>query len=393
MPWKDMSIMDAKIEFINEFRSGAWSMAELCRQFGISRTLGYKYLRRYELLGLDGLSEASRAPAVHPNQTAAFQESAIVALRKDHPNWGAEKIITILKDQHPDLSWPSLSTGNEILKRNGLVVPRRRIRRITPIFPIFAPKAPNETWSADFKGKFRMGNGVYCHPLTVADSFSRYLFAVKGLLSPCYVDTRKAFESVFKNFGLPQQIHTDNGIPFAVAWALARLSPLSVWFIELGIEPVYSDPGHPEQNGRHERMHRDLKAEVTKPPAKSLGAQQRKMTNFMIEYNHLRPHKALNNITPAKVHLPSERQFPNKIRDWDYPSNFQVQRVYHNGAIRWTSHAWVTLTNSLIDRYIGLEELDNDIWRVYFRQHFLGYLDGRTRQIDDGIPWKSDGKV
>jgi len=393
MPWKDMSIMDAKMEFINEFRSGAWSMVELCRQFGISRTLGYKYLRRYELYGLDGLSEVSRSPLVHPNKTAAFQESAIVALRKDHPKWGAEKIITILKDQHPDLSWPSLSTGNEILKRNGLVVPRRRIRRITPTFPIFNPSAPNETWSADFKGKFRMGNGVYCHPLTIADSFSRYLFAVKGLLSPCYVDTRKVFESVFKNFGMPQQIHTDNGIPFAVAWALARLSPLSVWFIELGIEPVYSDPGHPEQNGRHERMHRDLKAEVTKPPAKTLGAQQRKLTDFMIEYNHLRPHKALNNITPAKVHVHSERQFPNKVRDWDYPANYKVQRVYHNGAIRWTSHSWVTLTNSLIDRYIGLEELDNAIWCVYFRHPFLGYLDGRTRQIDDGIPWKSDGKV
>ena len=393
MPWKDMSIMDAKIEFINEFRSGAWSMTELCRQFGISRTLGYKYLRRYQLQGLDGLAEVSRAPAAHPNQTAAFQESTIVALRKVHPKWGAETIITVLKDLHPDLPWPSISTGNEVLKRNGLVLPRRRIRRITPTFPIFDPKAPNETWSADFKGKFRMGNGVYCHPLTIADSFSRYVFAVKGLLSPCYVDTRKVFESVFKNFGMPQQIHTDNGIPFAVAWALARLSPLSVWFIELGIEPVYSDPGHPEQNGRHERMHRDLKAEVTKPPAKSLVAQQRKLTDFMIEYNHVRPHKALDNITPAKVHVPSQRQFPNKIQDWDYPSNFQVRRVYHNGAIRWTSHAWVTLTNSLIDRYIGLGELDNDIWRVYFRQHFLGYLDGRTRQIDDGIPWKSDGKV
>jgi len=393
MPWKDMSIMDSKIEFINEFRSGAWSMAELCRQFGISRTLGYKYVHRFVQLGWDGLSEVSRAPLVHPNQTPAAQEAAMVSLRKEHPRWGAEKILTILKQEHPDLSWPSISTGNEILKRNGLVVPRRRIRRINPTFPIFDPKAPNETWSADYKGKFRMGNGIYCHPLTIADSFSRYVFAVKGLLSPCYVDTRKVFESVFRNFGMPRQIHTDNGIPFAVAWALARLSPLAVWFIELGIEPVYSDPGHPEQNGRHERMHRELKAEVTKPPAKTLGAQQRKLTDFMIEYNHVRPHKALENITPAKVHVQSERQFPNKIQDWDYPSNFQVRRVYHNGAIRWTSHAWVTLSNCLIDRYIGLEELDNDIWRVYFRQKFLGYLDGRTRQIDDGIPKRAGGNL
>jgi len=386
MPWKDMSIMNAKIEFINEYLSGSWQMTELCLQFGISRTLGYKIVHRYEQFGFEGLMEASRAPDSHPNQTPTSQEQSILSLRKEHPNWGAEKILVILKERQPDLKWPSISTGNEILKRNGMIVPRRRIRRIKPIYPIFNPTAPNQTWSADYKGKFRMGNGVYCYPLTIADSFSRYLFAVKGLLSPCYVDTRKVFESVFKNFGMPLQVHTDNGIPFAVSWALARLSPLAVWFIELGIDPVYSDPGHPEQNGRHERMHRDLKAEVTKPPAKTLGAQQRKMTNFMIEYNHVRPHKALENITPAKVHVVSDRQFPNKIQSWDYPSDFRVQRVYHNGAIRWTSHNWVTLSNCLIDKYIGLEELDNDIWRVYFRQKFLGYLDGRTRQINDGIP-------
>ncbi len=361
MPWKDMSIMDARIEFINEFLSGAWTMSGLCREFGISRTLGYRYLERFELHGLEGLADCSSATEVHPNQTPAPLEQAIIALRQEHPNWGAEKILVILKDQNPALQWPSISTGNEILKRNGLITPRRRIRRIKPTSPIFDPKAPNQIWSADYKGKFRMGNGVYCYPLTIADSFSRYIFAIKGLLSPCYLDTRKAFELVFKNFGMPMQIHTDNGIPFAVAWALARLSPLSVWFIELGIDPVYSDPGNPEQNGRHERMHRELKAEVTRPPAKTLGTQQRKMTNFMIEYNHVRPHKALDNITPAKVHTPSERQFPNKIHDWDYPSNFQVRRVYHNGAIRWTSYNWVTLSNCLLDKYIGLEELDNAV--------------------------------
>ena len=246
------------------------------------------------------MAEYSRAPSVHPNKTPPFQEQAILSLRQEHPNWGAEKILVILQDQNQTLQWPSISTGNEILKRNGLITPARRIRRIKPTSPIFDPKGPNQIWSADYKGKFRMGNGVYCYPLTIADSFSRYLFAVKGLLSPCYVDTRKAFEVVFKNFEIPQQIHTDNGIPFAVAWALARPSPLSVWFIELGIDPVYSDPGHPEQNGRHERMHRELKAQVTRPPARTLGAQQRKMTNFMIEYNHIRPPQG------PREHHPSE---------------------------------------------------------------------------------------
>jgi hypothetical protein len=258
---------------------------------------------------------------------------------------------------------------------------------------MFDPKAPNEIWSADFKGKFRTRDGVYCHPLTVADSFSRFLLAAKGLLSPCYVDTRKAFETIFKNFGLPSQIHTDNGIPFAVPWALARLSPLAVWFIELGIDPVYSDPGHPEQNGRHERMHRDMKAEVTRPPAANLAAQQKKLNKFVIEYNHARPHKALGNVPPAKVHCPSPRPYPNKTPEWDYPANFQTRRVYHNGAIRWGSHDWVTLSNCLVDRYIGLEELDNDIWRVYYRQKFLGYLDARTRQIDDGVHNRPSGHL
>ena len=386
MPWRDMSIMDSKMEFINEYRSGAWTMTELCRQFGISRPLGYKYLRRFEKQGFSGLEEASRAPKAHPNQTPARQEAMILELRREHPNWGAEKLLVILKEQKPELSWPSISTGNEILKRNGMVVPRRKIRRIKPFHPIFDPQVPNETWSGDFKGQFKMGNGVYCYPLTVADSFSRYLFAAKALLSPCYVDTRKTLELVFREYGIPLQFHTDNGIPFAVAQALARISPLAVWLIELGIEPVYSDPGRPGQNGRHERMHRELKAEAARRPGKNLAAEQLKLTKFLREYNELRPHKALNNLTPAKIHIPSKRPFPNKIEPWDYPNDFKVLRVYHNGAIRWTSHAWVTLSNCLIDKYIGLEQLDNDIWRVYFRQKFLGYLDGQTRQINDGSP-------
>ena len=257
--------MDEKRAFINEWRSGVWSMRALCAAFGISHTTGYKYLGRYLEEGPAGLEERSRAPHHVANKTPAHLEEALVALRKKHKRWGAEKLLVLLAEERPEESWPAVSTGSLILKRAGLVVPRRRVRKIEPVHPIFDPASPNEVWSADFKGKFKLGNGVYCHPLTIADSYSRYVFAAKGMYHPDQEGSRPVFEAVFREYGLPEQMHTDNGGPFASAQGLARLSHLAVWFLELGIEPVYSDPAHPEQNGRHERMHRELKGEATRP--------------------------------------------------------------------------------------------------------------------------------
>jgi len=375
--------MDEKFAFINEYRSGYWSMKDLCGAFGISRTLGYKYLHRFEDYGFKGLFEISRVPNSSPNKTPEAIIAAITALRKEHPRYGAEKLRTLLLDRFPERQWPAISTINLILKRNGLVKSKRRIRRITPLNPVFDPKAPNDTWSADFKGKIRLRDGNYLYPLTIADSFSRYLFAAQGLTHPTLAATQAVFSRVFKEFGLPLQIHTDNGSPFAGPTSLARLSGLAVWFMELDIDPVYSDPGHPEQNGRHERMHRELKAEVARPAASSLIWQQRRLNRFVQDYNFVRPHKALGNRTPASVYTPSPRPFPARISPWDYPRDFKVMRVFKNGAIRWNSDSWVMVATPLIGKDIGLFELGNGIWRVYFRRRLLGHLDEQTLRIND----------
>ncbi|MEN6382097.1 MAG: IS481 family transposase [Rectinema sp.] len=375
--------MNEKVSFINEWRSGCWSMSELCTAFGISRTLGYRYLDRYESEGMAGLLERSKAPFSSPNKTPDYIEKAITTLRKQHCRWGPEKLKAILSERSPDIAWPAESTFALILKRNNLVKPRHRRRKIECVFPIFDPQHPNDVWSADFKGKFRLGNGKYCSPLTIADSYSRFLFSAEGLEYADYIHSRPIFERVFDEFGLPLQIHTDNGAPFGNVSSIARLTHLAVWFLELGIEPVYSDPGHPEQNGRHERMHRELKAEATKPPAYGFAVQQRKLDAFRKEYNELRPHYALGNLPPARIHVPSPRLYNGQILSWDYPYDFKVFKVCRNGAIRWGCHNWIMVSTTLIGKLIGLEELGNTIYRVFFRQKLLGYLDVSTLRIQD----------
>lgn len=385
MPWRTTSAMDEKIHFINEWRSGAWSFRALCAEFGISHTLGYKYVHRYEQGGIEGLEEQSRAAHEVANKTPAHLEEAIVELRKKRPRWGGEKLVAFLAERYPGERWPAISTANLILKRNGLIRERKHIRRIEPTHPIFDPHAPNEIWSADFKGQFRMGNGRLCYPLTIADSYTRYLFAAKALHHPDFQGSKPVFEAVFREFGLPRQIHTDNGGPFASAQGLGRSSQLSVWFLDLDIEPVYSDPAHPEQNGRHERMHRELKAEATRPAAHSLAAQQRKLNTFRTDYNEQRPHKALGNVPPARVHTPSLRPYPTKIEPWDYPSSMAVRYVSRNGAIRWNRTSWVMVSTTMAGRNVGLEEIGNGIWRVFYRSKLLGYLDATTLRIQDSL--------
>ena len=289
-----------------------------------------------------------------------------------------------MKDEYDPEKLPAISTGNLILKDAGLCQKRRRVRRIEPIHPVFDPQSPNEIWSADFKGQFRMRNSAYCYPLTIADSYSRYIFAAQGMSHPSFSGCKPVFRAVFREFGLPEQIHTDNGAPFGCTWSLARLTHLSVWFMELGILPVYSDPAHPEQNGRHERMHRELKAEATRPPGYDLRSQQRKLNRFVKEYNEWRPHKALELKTPQQVHVCSNREYPEQIESWDYPRSMKVKRVCRNGAIRWVSGAWVSVSSTLIERYIGLEEIAEGLHRIYYRSFLLGYFDEKLLRIKDG---------
>lgn len=385
MAWKETTAMEQKIEFITEWRSGRYSVSELCRAFAISRPTAYKYLKRYLQEGLEGLQERLRAPSNHPNRTPLEIEGKIIQHRRNHSRWGGEKIWKLLHSDFQSEHIPSISTVNRILKRNGLITVKKRCRRVKPVYPIFDPHACNEVWSADFKGKFRMGNKKYCFPLTIADSYSRFVFTARGLYGERFKPTMQEFRRIFREYGLPLQIHTDNGKPFGAVQAIKRLTRLSVWFIEQGIEPVYSDPAHPEQNGRHERMHRDLKGEATRPPGHNLRTQQRKLNRFVHEYNYERPHAALDLKTPGSVHEYSLREYKEKIEDWDYPSYCEVRRVTKNGALRWRSTKWVMVSTSLIDKHVGLEELGDGIWRVYFRQKMLGYFNEETLRIQDEV--------
>jgi len=375
MPWKETTTMEQKIEFICEWRTGKYTITELCKSFEISRPTAYKLISRFEEQGFQALREQSRAPRKHPNATSENIIDGILNLKKKHKYWGAKKIRELLFNDFTKQQVPSVVTVHNILKKNGFVCPQKRMRRVKPVYPIFDPKECNQVWSADYKGKFLMGNKIYCHPLTIADSKSRFLFTAKGHYQETLKAAKAEFTRVFRIFGIPEQIHTDNGSPFGSVRTIQRFTQLSYWFIELGITPVFSDPAHPEQNGRHERMHRDLKAACAKPSAYDLKAQQRRLNHFVKEYNHIRPHEALNMKTPAEIHDFSTRPFLEKIPNFDYDSHFKVLKVTQNGSIRWKSYYWVYVTAALMGKYVGIQEMGNGIWRVYYRNVFLGFFD------------------
>lgn len=384
MPWKETTTMEQKVEFICEWRTGKYSITELCNSFNISRPTAYKLIKRFEKEGIEGLNKKSSGHQNHPFKTKDVIEKNILQIKEKHKLWGAKKVRRLLFNVCDEKDIPSVVTVHNILARHGLVLPQKRHKRIDPIFPIFDPKECNEVWSADYKGKFLMGNKIYCHPLTISDSKSRYLFAAKGHYHETLKSAKAEFTKVFRKYGIPDQIHTDNGSPFGSVRSIQRFTQLSYWFIELGIMPVFSDPAHPEQNGRHERMHRDLKAACANPSAYDLKAQQRRLNHFIKEYNHIRPHEALGLETPASVHKFSTRPFPERVRDFDYEPSNKVMKVTQNGAIRWKSYHWVYLTAALKGKYVGVEEIGNGIWKVGYRDVFLGYFDEkniRNKQI------------
>jgi transposase InsO family protein len=385
MAWKVENMKSQKQKFILLYETGKFTKVDLCTHFGISRPTGDAIIKRYEEEGWEALEVRSRRHKGHPNQTPKVIEEAIISERKKHTRWGARKIMILLSRDFgfSKNEIPSETTVNNIMKKHGLTIPRKKNRRrIENQYPIFDPAEPNEIWSIDFKGKFRMGNGVYCHPLTIADSKSRYLFAIKGLERPDTESSKPVFERIFREHGLPLQLHSDNGSPFGCPTSLRRMTTLAVWFMELGITPVYSDPGHPEQNGRHERMHRELKADATRPPGATFRSQQRKFDRFLEEYNNIRPHEALDMRTPAYVHIRSQREYPGIIRDWSYDRNLRTRMVCANGAMRW-GQGFVMICSSLLGKYVGLEEIEDGLWRVYYRHVELGIFCERTMRVYD----------
>jgi len=308
MPWSQTTPMDQKTQFIADYLRETFSFTELCARYGVSRETGYKLVERYLEQGAAGLEERSRRPHISPNQTAEHIVEALLELRRRHPRWGAKKLIPLLGKRHPSWDLPARTTVFEILNRHGMVPKKRRRRQIGhPGRPTSRVLAPNDLWCADFKGEFKTGDGIYCYPLTATDEHSRYLLGCQGLLSTKVAEAKPVFTRLFKEYGLPKRIRTDNGVPFATN-TLARLSRLSAWWVRLGVLPELIEPGKPQQNGRHERMHRTLKAETTRPPAESCRAQQRKFNSFREEFNHERPHEALDMQTPASRYEPSRRE-------------------------------------------------------------------------------------
>jgi putative transposase len=382
MPWSQTSPMQQKTLFIADHLRGTRTITDLCCEYRISRKTAYKWIDRFMRRGPAGLEEESRRPRHSPLRTDPQVVSAILELRQRHPTWGAKKILHVLHRRHPKWLLPHRATGYDILNRYGLIRKQPKRRKIGhPGKPKSLILAPNQVWCADFKGEFRMGNGEYCYPLTVTDGFARFLFDCRGLRSTAVVPSKAVFTRIFKEYGLPQKIRSDNGVPFATN-SLARLSSLSAWWIRLGVMPELIEPGKPQQNGRHERMHRTLKAEATRPPASGFIAQQRKFDHFRHEYNHERPHEALDMQTPASVYEPSPRAMPDKLLPLEYPDRYEVRLVSKNGGIRW-HHDWVNVSITCAGEYVGLEEIDDGIWNVYFGKLKLGRLLEKHMRIED----------
>jgi len=380
MPWKETCPMDEKVKFISAVKSDQYGMAALSRHFGISRKTGYKWLQRYDAEGVEGLKARVRAPHSHPNAVAPELEAVLLHIKVRHPHWGPRKIRDWLVLNRSQQTWPAASTIGDVYRRHGLVTPRKRRAYATPTStPLRHCTEVNAVWSTDFKGQFRLGTGTWCYPLTITDNHSRYLLACRGLHAPTETGVWSWFERVFREYGLPGAIRTDNGSPFA-STALGGLTRLSIWWIKLGIMPERIQPGRPDQNGRHERMHRTLKAEAIRPPKGNLSAQQRAFNRFVEEYNVQRPHESLNGNPPASVYQPSWRSYPVNLPEVDYASEYTVRRVRRNGEIKWRGTK-IYISEALRGEPVGLLPLDDECWQVHFSHLELGVLDDRLGRI------------
>jgi transposase InsO family protein len=374
--------MDQRTAFIAEYLEDYLSITDLCEFYNISRKTGYKWIDRYEREGAGGLEERKQRPKSCPHQTGEWIVKELVQVRMHHPSWGAKKLLKHVSKKHRDWDLPAISTVSDILRREGLVrVPRQRRKIGHPGRPSTIAREPNDLWCADFKGQFKTMDGVYCYPLTVTDSYSRYLLECRGLLSTNCAQTKAVFVKLFRKYGLPKRIRTDNGVPFATN-TLGRLSSLSAWFVQVGIIPELIEPGKPQQNGSHERMHKTLKAEATKPPSNSRRAQQLRFDSFREEYNNERPHEALNQETPASLYKPSARPMPEKLGTFEYPPHFEVRLVSNDGAIRWHGKQ-INVSHVCRGQYVGLDEVDVGVWIVYFGPMKLGRLLEKHMKIED----------
>jgi transposase InsO family protein len=381
MPWKGVTVSEERQRFIEDWKLNYYSVTKLAERFGIAPKTAHNWIARYEKHGENGFHEHSRRPHSCPWQTDPAIVEELLATRRAHPHWGPRKLLKLMDDRTPERDLPAPSTAALILAKHGLVRTRRRFCRAHPGCPKTVPQGPNDIWAADYKGQFRLGNSSYCFPLTVSDLASRYLLGVDAHPAISLELTQKHFTWLFQEFGLPNRIRTDNGAPFASS-ALARLSQLSVFFINLGIYPELIEPGEPQQNGVHERMHRTLKQEATIPPASSLPAQQRRFDRFREEFNHQRPHEALQMHPPANRYRPSTRPMPLHIEPYVYPGHFLVRRVSQAGTIRVFKNQ-IFVSNTLHQQDVGLEEVADGVYEVYFCFYQIGRYDLRENRMQD----------
>jgi putative transposase len=372
VPWKERAIMDQREEFIRQMLANEMPISALCQLHGISRKTGYKWVERFWAAGVPGLVDRSHAPKQVPWVVSPRIEQAIVELRRRYPFWGPRKLRAWLDKHHPETHWPAPSTIGDVLRRHGLVQPRR-VRRRTPVsqHALAACSAPNIVWCADFKGAFRVA-GRYCHPLTISDGYSRFLLRCEAMAAEQAEPVKRAFRATFEEYGLPLRIRTDNGAPFASS-APGGLSTLSVWWVKLGILPERIEPAHPEQNGQHERLHRTLKCEATRPGVGSVQAQQEAFDRFRHYYNDERPHEALAQCPPASLYRPSSRPMPRELHDPEYPEHFEIARVLRDGRLRWHGGTMVVST-VLGHEVVGLEPLDEQRWQLWFGPIYLGLV-------------------
>jgi putative transposase len=377
MPWNARTALEQRREFVEERQLEQDDFAELCRKYGVSRQTGYKWVKRFEAQGVAGLEDLSRSPHDSPQAMSTEVAARVIELRQQHPRWGPRKLRVYLEKRHPGRRWPATSSIGELLQREGLVQ-TRRLRRRAPRYsePLAHAEGPNQVWCADFKGWFVCGDGERCDPLTISDAFSRYLLRCRAVEKTDGVHVRGIFEAVFRECGLPEAIRTDNGPPFVAAPAPAGLSRLSMWWLRLGIRHERIAPGHPEQNGRHERMHQTLKQETAAPPAPNLRRQQESFIRFQREYNQQRPHEALEYQTPASLYTASTRRYPARLPEPEYPENSRLRKVGESGLMNWKNRE-VFVSKLLGGEYVGLLPSEEDFYEVYYGPVLLGWLDGK----------------
>jgi putative transposase len=381
MPWNESTRMDERRLFVEAFLSGAFTMAELCRSAGVSRPTGYLWVERYRSQGEAGLGDRSHAARSCPHRTATGVVAQLITLRQEHPFWGPRKLRAVAQRRWPGVAWPSRSTIADLLKREGLSAARRLRRPPSERAGTTArtPAHPNALWTFDFKGQFLTGDHRYCYPLTTTDLASRQLLQCVALPDTRAAAVKRHSDALMRELGLPEAIHSDIGAPFA-STGLGRLSRLSLHWLKLGIRLEHSRPASPQDNASHERMHRTLKQETTRPAERSLSAQQRRFDRFREQFNHERPHEALADRTPAEFYRPSPRPFPRRLEEVCYPGHFEQRRINTVGQMRWKAQR-LFVGGVFAGETLGLEEVEEGVWSLYFGDYLLAHLDEHVGKL------------